>query len=156
MALSFKLFVNIHLTQNSKPYPRSTLAAFWRKLLTCHGRSACSACTLQYDGAERVTERAPIVPSDAPSSAIRTRLTTTHASTAIHNHASYLTIGRIESICELPMTHRLVNRLMKKVQDLDIDNVGFFNWHRMGCARDNGFVTAWNGFGQLVRVLALN
>src|SRR5271168_3050179 len=54
------------------------------------------------------------------------------------------------------MTQRLVSRFIKKAQNLSIDNVGFLNWHGMGSAGDDGLVTAWNGFGQLVRVLALN
>ena len=69
---------------------------------------------------------------------------------------------RIKSVCAmakiagLPMTQRLVNRFIKKVQDFGVDSVGFFNWHRMICAWNDGFVASWNGLGQLVRVLALN
>src|SRR5271156_3475907 len=63
-------------------------------------------------------------------------------------------LTRAQHLHGMPMTQRLVNRFIKKVQNLGVDDVGFFNWRRMGCASDDGFLTAWNGFGQLVRVLA--
>jgi hypothetical protein len=50
----------------------------------------------------------------------------------------------------------LIRRSIKKVQDFQIDNFGFFDWHRMRSAGNDRFVTAWNGFGELIRVLALN
>jgi hypothetical protein len=63
--------------------------------------------------------------------------------------------GQHHQLSYLPDT-TLVNRCIKKVQNFGIDDFGFFDWHRMRCAGNDRFVTAWNGFGELIRVLALN
>src|SRR3954451_23797880 len=58
-------------------------------------------------------------------------------------------------IGSIPSGHGIL-RPIEKIQNFEVDTVVVFNWQQMGCAGDDGFATAWNGFGQLVCVLALN
>ena len=64
--------------------------------------------------------------------------------------------GPHEKPAHLSMRLIRVHRFIKKVQDFGIDNFRFFDRHRMRCAGNDRFATAWNGFGELIGVLALN